>query len=134
MRIRRQKPEERIHVKIVAELRRAGVHFWHTPNESKATAAYRAKLKALGLSSGVPDLIIVTPPPCGGFVGAALELKAEKGRLSDTQKEWLQTLSGYGWATACTKGYQESIDILIEWGYLRPDTRRTMVGPDSDGE
>lgn len=134
MRIRRQKPEERIHVKIVAELRRAGVHFWHTPNESKATAAYRAKLKALGLSSGVPDLIIVTPPPCGGFIGAALELKAEKGRLSDTQKEWLQILGGYGWAAACTRGYEDSINKLIEWGYLQSDPRRFMDGSSSDNK
>lgn len=117
MRIRR--PEESIHVRIVAELRKAGVHFWHTPNESKATPAYRAKLKALGLSPGVPDLVIITPPPCGGYVGAALELKAEKGRLSESQKEWLKVFEGYGWAAACTKGYQESLDQLIDWGYLQ---------------
>lgn len=118
MRIR--KPEEIIHVKIVALLRKAGVRFWHTPNESKSTPAYRAKLKALGLSPGVPDLVIVTPPPCGGYIAAAIELKADKGRISDSQKEWLETLEGFGWAVACTKGFQASVDQLIEWGYLQP--------------
>lgn len=114
------KPEEAIHVRVVAELRKAGIHeFWHTPNESRSTAGYRAKLHRLGLSKGVPDLVIPLPPPCGGYIAAALELKSDKGRITTEQKQWLETLAGLGWATACTRGLAESLGQLRAWGYIK---------------
>jgi hypothetical protein len=114
----RLKPEEAIHVRVVAELRRSGVRFFHCANESKSTPAYRAKLARLGLSKGVPDLMIMTPPPCGGYTHAALELKSDKGRITPEQKEWLAFLEAHGWAVACTKGLDESLSQLISWGYI----------------
>lgn len=116
--MRMRKPEERIQAHVVAQLRLAGVDFAHPPNESKSTPGYRAKLKAMGLSPGIPDLLIFTPPPCGGYVAAALELKSDKGRISTAQREWLDCLASYGWATACTKGLAASLQQLVDWGYL----------------
>jgi hypothetical protein len=132
---RRGNPEETIQIEVVARLRRAGVRFFHCPNGSKATAAYRAKLWTLGLEAGVPDIVIVTPPPCrssGPRIlkdpdgsgrdwwphGAALELKAPKGRASDEQKQWLSDLASLGWATAVTYGLDEALAQLRAWGYI----------------
>ena len=58
-------------------------HF-HVPNEGKRSIYLHAKMKKMGLKSGCPDIIIEYP------VGKILyiELKAPKGRLSDTQKLW----------------------------------------------
>jgi hypothetical protein len=58
-------------------------HF-HVPNEGVRRPQYRAKLKKMGLRSGCPDLIIEYYPAKIIYV----ELKNEKGKLSETQKLW----------------------------------------------
>lgn len=108
--------EYEIHVQIVAELRAAGRLFFHVPNEIKVAPQYRAKLKRLGVSAGVPDLIIVTPNRCGR--PSALELKSERGGLKAHQREWLERLGACGWSAACTHGLEEARAQLRAWGYL----------------
>lgn len=122
---RRRQPEEAIQIAVVAHLRKHGVRFFHVPNGSKASAGYRAKLWSLGLEAGVPDIMIVDPPPSWpltltghGYRAAALELKADKGRPSDEQKQWLSDLAVRGWATAITYGLDEALAQLRAWGYL----------------
>ena len=58
-------------------------HF-HVPNEGKKTVQYHALMKKMGLRPGCPDIIIEY------FPGKILyiELKNEKGRLSQYQKIW----------------------------------------------
>jgi hypothetical protein len=58
-------------------------HF-HVPNEGKRSLGYHLKMKKMGLKSGCPDIIVEFPP--GKIL--YIELKAPKGRLSDTQKLW----------------------------------------------
>jgi len=121
------KPEEEIHRRAVAELRlfflktqgfkKKQSPFFHCPNESKAPVQYRAKMDSMGLSSGVPDLIVVWPT-WQGHVGAALEIKSEKGRETPAQKAWLSRLGNAGFATACTKGHAATATQLFEWGYI----------------
>lgn len=115
--MRRLDGEALIQARVVVALRRAGIRFWHTPNEGKHTPAYRAKLHTLGVESGVPDLVIVTPPPVGGFVGTALELKTATGRLSKTQSEWLAAFTGFGWAAAVAYGLDDAMAKLRLLGY-----------------
>lgn len=101
------KPEEKLHRRVVAELRRAyhrrgyapGTEpFFHCANESMVPVRYRAKLAALGLSRGVPDLIVVQPVTWHGetYAGAAIELKSICGALSDEQERWLTVWSAAG--------------------------------------
>jgi hypothetical protein len=54
------------------------------------------RLKAEGVQRGVPDLVL--PIPRGNHCGAYLELKANKGRLSEEQKDWLRFLEAQGHA------------------------------------
>ena len=107
--------EDAIQMEVVRRLRAAGrCAFFHVANERRTTPRQGAKLKAMGVSAGVPDLVIVT----GGRT-YALELKSERGRLSDAQKNWLNILSATGcWHTAVTYGLTEAVDQLTDWGLL----------------
>lgn len=109
--------EEEIHMRVAGQLRLHDVAFFHPPNGSKAAPQYRAKLKRLGVSKGVPDLVIVTPPSTG-HVGAVLELKKRGGRLSPDQRAWLDVFEACGWATATAYGYDQAIAQLRAWGYV----------------
>lgn len=112
--------EDAIQAEVVKQLRRAGVACFHVPNESKSSPQYRSKVKALGLSKGVPDLIIVTPPPIWPTArGAVLELKTVSGRASPEQRAWIQTFRDCGWLAEIAKGQEAALAALREWGYLK---------------
>ena len=83
-------------------------HF-HVPNEGKRSVQYHAKMKKMGLRSGCPDIIVEYP------VGRILyiELKAPKGRLSDTQKLWAVQSEILGTPHFIVKGgVNECLDIV----------------------
>ena len=58
-------------------------HF-HVANEGKRSVQYQMKLKKMGFRAGVPDFTIEYPPGKLLYV----ELKNEKGQLSNSQKLW----------------------------------------------
>jgi len=62
------------------------MRFFSIPNEGQRKVWFLNKLVKMGLKSGVPDLVIEFPQ--GRMV--YLEIKAEKGRLSETQQNWLK--------------------------------------------
>ena len=58
--------------------------FFHCPNEGKRKIQYMKKLKAMGMRSGVPDLILEFPN--SKFIYC--EIKTKTGQLSKSQKLW----------------------------------------------
>lgn len=126
--------EDEIQIRLVAELRAAGVVFFHTPNEGRVSKRAAAKRKAMGVTAGVPDFVFVTPPHAvpvygdenvGGFgarlcIAAALEVKSERGRLTDEQRAMLDYMSSKRWAIAVEYGYAAARARLVAWGYLPP--------------
>ena len=74
-------------------------HF-HVPNEGKRSISYHAKMKKMGLKSGCPDIIIEYPQ---GRV-LYIELKNEKGRLSNSQKLWAVQSKALGTPHFVVKG------------------------------
>lgn len=64
------------------------------------------KLKAEGVSAGVPDLTL--PVARNGYHGLYVEMKAGKGRLSETQSEWINFLCEQGYYTAVCYGFDEA--------------------------
>ena len=74
-------------------------HF-HVPNEGKRSISYHAKMKKMGLRSGCPDIIVEYPQ---GRV-LYIELKNEKGRLSDNQKLWAVQSKALGTPHFIVKG------------------------------
>ena len=82
--------ESDIQIEVVEWLKEQQKHyrfrFFYCVNEGKRKVWYLHKLVRMGLKSGVPDLILEFPK--GRMV--YLELKAEKGKLSETQQNWLK--------------------------------------------
>jgi hypothetical protein len=103
-------------------MNRARMLWCHVPNEGKRNVVAGARLKAAGLKSGVPDILIFSPAPNKPEArGVAIELKRKKGgRVSETQKEWLWRLNEEGWYATVCSGYDETIDELRALGYIKP--------------
>lgn len=91
------------------------VEFSHIPQETFTKSwGTKRKNKAMGVRSGVPDMLIVYPKAI-----LFLELKKEKGGvLSPFQVRWLDALSATGKVTAvCAAGWVEAkaaIDKLLD--------------------
>jgi hypothetical protein len=106
--------EDQIHFAVVSHLRtraREDVVFWHTPNQGIRTKAGAAKLKAMGLTPGVPDLVIYAEGQL-----YALELKTTKGRLSRAQDDMLKALRHAGAHAVAAFGLDSALQYLTAWG------------------
>lgn len=77
------------------------------------------KMKEAGYSKGVPDMLIYEPR--GMYAGLAIEVKTEKGRASDEQKEWIRQLNSKGWRAEICKGFEECADVICEYFDLYED-------------
>lgn len=71
------------------------------------------KMKEAGYSKGVPDMLIFEPR--GEYLGLAIEVKTEKGRASDEQKNWQMALNNKGWRAEICKGFDECADVIYEY-------------------
>lgn len=67
----------------------------------------------MGVKSGVPDLFY--PVPMKGYHGMFIEMKAENGRLSLSQKNWIQALTQLGYKVVVAKGWEQARDALVEY-------------------
>lgn len=107
---------------VVMVLRMAGVLFCAIPNAAKRSPQSAARLKAEGMESGAPDILIFTPPPkMPHFRGAALEMKrAVGGRVSPAQLEWGTNLTSAGWMYYVANGAERALLWLHELGYKVP--------------
>jgi hypothetical protein len=111
------KPEEQIHKAVIQHLAarsEPGVFWWHTPNGGKRHIAEAVKFKALGVISGVPDLLILK----GGKL-YALELKAPGGRLSPSQRLVGARMEECGAEISVAHSVDEALVTLEYWGILR---------------
>jgi len=72
------------------------------PNGGKRNKIAAMKLKAEGVSAGVPDLFI---PSLRLFIEMK---KPEGGRVSPAQKEWLSYLSDNGYSAGVANGFEEA--------------------------
>ena len=87
------------------------------PNGGKRSKAVAGKLKAEGVKAGVPDICL--PVACGKYHGLFIELKAEGGRATDTQMEWIYRLRGHGYCANVCFGWEEAKRIIESYLRLR---------------
>lgn len=111
--------EEDVHKSIIDWLRYSlpeGSVFHHSPNEGRHQVQYRMKQKRLGVQFGWPDLEIFCNPTwwCGEkpWAPVFLEIKAEKGRLSENQKDVLEKLDKAGCYTTVVRSIDEARSFL----------------------
>lgn len=115
---RRGVPKElREQLALAGHLDGAGLVWCHPPNGGKRSTREAVALKASGVKAGVSDVLVFSPPPCGGYVGCALELKALDGSASEEQREWLRLLYSCGWATVVAYGCDDAVQQLRLLGY-----------------
>ena len=84
------------------------------PNAFKRTPRQGKWMKDEGLRAGVPDIVVAVPMWEDGeclYPGLFIELKHGRGRLSQSQREWLARLRGFGYAVAVANGCDVALDI-----------------------
>jgi len=117
---RRARPEDAVQSAVVQHLKlraRPGVVFHSVPNEGKRSGREADRLKKMGLTPGVNDLVILLPPD-GRYAG--LELKDRKnGRHTEEQKCFGDAVIAAGGLYAVAWDIDEALDILTEWGVFR---------------
>jgi hypothetical protein len=110
------RPEDQIQRAVFQHIRSRGVPglvAWHTPNGGKRKPIEAAIFKGLGVRAGVSDIIAV-------HKGAvfALELKADGGRATESQLEFLADIGRAGAFTALATGIDQALTTLEAWGLL----------------
>ena len=90
------------------------------PNGGSRHKIEARNLKLQGVKAGVPDTFLPFPKRCketGQILCAGLwiEMKAEKGKLQDNQKEWLSLLNGQDYYAIMAYSADEAIKIIIEY-------------------
>jgi len=76
-----------------------------------------AKQKAEGVKRGVPDVML--PVARQGFHGLYIELKAEGGRPSKEQRQWIDRLRAEGYRAEVAVGWVAAAEILAEYLGIR---------------
>jgi hypothetical protein len=105
-------------LKILVWAARPEIKIVSVPNAGKRSFIAAAKLKAEGMTAGIPDLMVLFPIDQGAI--AWLEMKTRSGSLSTVQlgfKAWCER-SGHRWAMA--RSVDEALDVLRGWNALKP--------------
>lgn len=83
---------------------------YHSPNGERRDAITGAKLKSMGVVPGVPDLFIRIARH--GYHGLYIELKTEKGRLSDKQHQFADSAVADGYKFVVVRSLDEFIRVV----------------------
>lgn len=84
------------------------------PNGGERNPIVASRLKAEGVKSGVPDLML--PVARHGLHGLFIEMKEpKKGRPSENQIKWEGWIKEEGYAHAYCYGWEEGRDCLLAW-------------------
>ena len=108
--------ELQIHIAVAQHLKyraRKGIVWWHSANGERREARDAAKLKAMGVTPGVPDLVFIANGRTYG-----LELKTSKGRLSPEQRAMIAAFEAAGAYTAVAYSLDAALEILTRWGII----------------
>ena len=72
--------------------------------------------KGQGMLSGVPDLFL--PVPIGGYHGLFIEMKSDKGRLSENQQWFLNKVELLGYKIAVCYSANEAIKTIENYYFV----------------
>jgi VRR-NUC domain len=86
----------------------------HVPNGGYRRPTEARIMKSLGVTAGVPDLLLWHDGKA-----FAMELKAAAGRITEAQLEMLNRLSEAGVFTCVCHGLDKALAVLEAWNLLR---------------
>lgn len=93
-------------------------NLFHVPNEGKRGRYAAGTAKAVGLKSGVPDLIL--DAPSGIYHGLRIEMKVLPNKPTQNQLEWLQRLQQSGYCVAVCYDSESAIQLITQYIKLKP--------------
>lgn len=108
------------HLPAVRSLMPALRWLHHSPNGGRRDVFTGAQMKALGVKPGFPDLIL--PARAGDSTGLIIEMKADTGRASDAQKEWIEHFKAQGWETAIARSASEARLLICQYLSIPPES------------
>lgn len=85
-------------------------YLFHIPNGGYRHIREAVKLKRMGVKAGVSDLFLAYPS--GNKHGLFMEIKTEKGRLTQEQMVWLERIRSVGFDTHVTRNVEDAIDKI----------------------
>lgn len=88
---------------------------YHIPNEGKRSEREGSRMKRLGLRRGIPDLCL--PVARGKYHGLYIELKAQDGRVTKEQNEYISDLVRHGYYARICFGADAAVKTIEK--YLR---------------
>ena len=83
------------------------------PNGGLRSKATAAKLRAEGVKSGIPDLLL--PVARQGYNGCFIEMKTAKGTTSEAQDWWLERLREQGYLAVVCKGQDAAWETITAY-------------------
>lgn len=87
---------------------------FHIPNQRGSRSAQdNARLKRMGVKAGIPDFFL--PVRKGKYHGLFIEIKSQKGKLSDTQKEVISKINEQGYAVQVVKSVDDFLSMIDEY-------------------
>lgn len=89
------------------------------PNGGHRAKATAGRLKAEGVTAGVPDLCL--PVAASGYGSLYIELKTERGRIQPTQHDWIARLNQYGQCAVVARGWVSAARQVCAYLGLAPE-------------
>lgn len=86
---------------------------YHIPNEGKRSIAAGARLKMAGLKAGIPDNHL--PVARGGYHSLYIELKVDRNKPTQAQKDCMAKLAALGNAVAVCYGWEEAKECIEQY-------------------
>ena len=83
------------------------------PNGGHRHKKVAVKMKNEGVKAGVPDLFL--PVARNGYHGLFIEMKFGRRKPTDSQTEWLDTLSREGYCAAVCWGAADAIETIEDY-------------------
>lgn len=116
---RRDQPEFRLQCAVADLLRLTampGVYWTALPFGEKRSLETGARLKRMGVRAGAGDILLLV-----NGLAIMLELKVEKGRQSDTQRDTEEAWTVANGLYFVARGYHEAREFLERVQAIRPD-------------
>lgn len=84
------------------------------PAGMNLSLSQRIRARNMGLKAGVPDLILFVPKIIKNkfFPCLFIEMKAEKGRLSEVQKDYHRKLKNHGYTIVISYSCEEAMEKI----------------------
>lgn len=112
--ISRKSPSERLEqIRFIAWLKKEGFRCHHSPNGGKRHLLEAYNLKMMGVSKGFPDVFV--PLSSGHYHSFFVEMKSEKGKLTEEQKDWIEYLKDKGFYAGCAHSFEEAKNMFLEY-------------------